>query len=69
VEAEVKDYKVLIDLNTKTVFHDCADWQKILATKKLCKHMAKLLLVIDRKRATRILDRLLEESDEWQLKG
>ena len=69
VEAQVKDYQVLIDLDTGTIFHDCADWQKILTTKKLCKHIAKLLMSIDKRRATRILERLLEEKDKWQLKS
>jgi uncharacterized protein YecE (DUF72 family) len=69
VEAKVKDYSILIDMNSKTIFHDCADWQKMLGTKKLCKHIAKLLLSIDKKRAAKILERLFEESDKWQMKS
>lgn len=69
VEAQVKEYHILIDVNTKTILHDCADWQKILTTKKLCKHVAKLFMSIDRQRAGRILEKLSEEKDEWQLKS
>jgi uncharacterized protein YecE (DUF72 family) len=69
VEAQVREYRILIDTSTKTIFHNCADWQKILATKKLCKHIAKLLLLIDRQLAERILEKLYEENDEWQLKS
>jgi uncharacterized protein YecE (DUF72 family) len=69
VEAQVKEYHIIIDADTKTIFHDCADWQKILATKKLCKHIAKLLLSIDRQKAARTLEGLLEKRDEWQLKS
>ncbi|MCJ7766765.1 hypothetical protein MUP79_00025, partial [Candidatus Bathyarchaeota archaeon] len=69
IEAQVKGYHILIDTNTKTIFHDCADWQKILATKKLCKHIARLLLSIDRQTATRTLEKLFEKRDEWQLKN
>lgn len=69
VEAQVKEYHIIIDADLKTIFHDCADWQKILATKKLCKHIAKLLLSIDPQKAARTLEGLLEERDEWQLKS
>jgi uncharacterized protein YecE (DUF72 family) len=69
VEAQVKEYNIIIDADTKTIFHNCADWQKILATKKLCKHIAKLLLSIDRQKAARTLEGLLEKRDEWQLKS
>jgi uncharacterized protein YecE (DUF72 family) len=69
VEAQVKEYHIIIDADTKTIFHDCADWQKIWATKKLCKHIAKLLLSIDRQKAARTLEGLLEKRDEWQLKS
>jgi uncharacterized protein YecE (DUF72 family) len=69
VEAQVKEYHIIIDADTKTIFHDCADRQKILATKKLCKHIAKLLLSIDRQKAARTLEGLLEKRDEWQLKS
>jgi len=69
VEAQVKEYHIIIDADLKTIFHDCADWQKILATKKLCKHIAKLLLSIDPQKAARTLEGLLEKRDEWQLKS
>jgi len=69
IEAQVKEYHILIDCNTKTILHDCADWQKISATKKLCKHVAKLLLSIDRQTATRTLENLFEKRDEWHLKS
>ena len=69
VEAQVKEYHIIIDADLKTIFHDCADWQKILVTKKLCKHIAKLLLSIDPQKAARTLEGLLEKRDEWQLKS
>jgi uncharacterized protein YecE (DUF72 family) len=69
VEAQVKEYLILIDVNTRTIFHDCADWQRIFTTRKLCKHVAKLLMSIDRQRAARMLEKLFEEEDDWQLKS
>ena len=69
IEAQVKEYHILINVDTKTIFHDCADWQKILTTGKLCKHLAKLLMSIDRQRAAMILEKLFEGKDAWQLKS
>ncbi len=69
VEAKIRNYHITIDLNTKTIFHDCADWQKILTTKKLCKHITKLLMSLDEEHAARILQKLFQERDEWQLKS
>jgi hypothetical protein len=55
-------------MQNKTIEHDCADWEKIAATHKLCKHMAKLFLTLDKTMATKILRRLYQEKDSWQFK-
>jgi hypothetical protein len=68
VEATVRNYHIVIDVNEKTILHDCADWGKILSTRKLCKHIGKLLLAIDRERAMEILRRLHAEEETWQFK-
>jgi uncharacterized protein YecE (DUF72 family) len=68
VEATVREYHIIIDVEDKTIYHDCADWGKILSTKKLCKHIGKLLLSMDRERATRTLEQIYTEKDAWQFK-
>ena len=68
VEATVREYHIIIDLESKTIYHDCADWGKILSTKKLCKHIGKLLLSIDREKATKTLRQIYMEKDTWQFK-
>jgi len=68
VEATVREYHIVIDLGNKTIYHDCADWGKILSTKKLCKHIGKLLLSMDRERATKTLRQIYTEKDAWQFK-
>ncbi len=68
VEATVREYHIVIDLENKTIYHDCADWGKILSTKKLCKHIGKLLLSMDRERATKTLRQIYTEKDAWQFK-
>jgi len=68
VEATLREYHILIDANSKTIKHDCADWEKIMSTKKLCKHITKLLLSIDKKVATDILRELYAGKESWQFR-
>lgn len=66
VEATLREYRIMIDTRSKSIMHDCADWEKIISTKKLCKHIAKLLLSIDKQQATGILRGLYSQKDSWQ---
>jgi flavodoxin len=68
IEATVREYHIVIDLETKEILHDCADWSKTLPARKLCKHVGKLLLSMDRDRATRMLRALYAEKESWQFK-
>jgi uncharacterized protein YecE (DUF72 family) len=68
VEASIREYHILIDLDEHVILHDCADWGKISSTKKLCKHVAKLLLTLDREKATQILKSLYAQKEEWQFR-
>ncbi len=68
IEALIRGYHIVIDFENKTVLHDCADWGKILSTKKMCKHVAKLLLTIDTERARATLERIYAEKEAWQFK-
>jgi uncharacterized protein YecE (DUF72 family) len=69
IEATIREYHIIIDLKNSIILHDCADWGKILSTRKLCKHIAKLLLTIDREKATGILRNLYAQRDTWQFKS
>lgn len=68
IEAVIRDYHIIIDTDAKTILHDCADWTKISLTKKLCKHIAKLLLAMDRTRATEMLRKMYKEEESWKFK-
>lgn len=66
VEVLIREYHIVIDAEAATISHDCADWGKMLVTKKLCKHLAKLLLSMDRKEATEILRKMYSQQDKWR---
>jgi uncharacterized protein YecE (DUF72 family) len=68
INAKIREYTITIDIEAKTILHDCADWKKILSTKRLCKHVAKLLLSIDKQEATEILKSIYTQQDVWQFK-
>jgi uncharacterized protein YecE (DUF72 family) len=66
VEATIREYRIVIDLANRGIRHDCADWSKIAPTKKLCKHVGKLLLGLDREKAMVILSDLHENLGSWR---
>jgi len=68
IEATVREYHIVIDLEARTILHDCADWSKALPTKRFCKHIGKLLLSMDREKATKMLTRIYLERETWQFK-
>ena len=68
VEAEIRDYHITIDLNNNVISHDCADWEKMLRTKRLCKHVAKLFLSMNKEEATKILRSLYLQKESWQFR-
>jgi uncharacterized protein YecE (DUF72 family) len=68
VEATIREYHIIVDLEDHVMLHDCADWTKMLSTKRLCKHVTKLLLVLDRQKAERILKSLYEQKEMWQFR-
>jgi uncharacterized protein YecE (DUF72 family) len=68
IKAEVKEYYVVIDANNRMILHDCADWDRLISEKKLCKHLTKLLLFVNDRVASSILKRIYDERDQWEFK-
>jgi len=69
VEARVKDYKVLIDFEAKTVLHDCEDWSARLIRRDFCKHVARVFLGMAPQVATDRLDRIRADRKAWRFDG
>jgi hypothetical protein len=66
IEANLRDYSILIDVRGKRIQHDCEDWRKGVASKRICKHINKLILSIDRNIALKLLDNLKQNKNEWK---
>lgn len=68
VEAAIREYHIVIDSKARTILHDCADWSKVLPSKRFCKHIGKLLLSMEREKATNILKKIYSQRETWQFK-
>jgi uncharacterized protein YecE (DUF72 family) len=66
VEAGIRRYSIEIDRNSKTVTHDCDDWRKGADRKRICKHVAKLLLSLPEGQAQELLTEMWESRDGWR---
>jgi len=67
-KARIRDYHIVINLYDRVVQHDCADWSKVLPNKRFCKHLGKLLLSLDRKKASNILKQIYANKEAWEFK-
>ena len=59
---------IFIDCSDCVVFHDCADWDRRLTNKELCKHIGKVLLSIPEGKALTIIRNVYSEWEKWQFK-
>jgi len=69
VEANLRQYTILIDLRSRKIQHDCEDWTKGLATKRLCKHIDRLILSINKDIALELLTSLEQHKNEWKFES
>ena len=65
----VKEYSVRIDMNNRTITHDCEDWRNNMDSKNMCKHLGKFFLRLEEGRATDILRKVLKEKEQWSFKA
>jgi uncharacterized protein YecE (DUF72 family) len=68
IKAMIRDYRIVIDLTNRLVLHDCADWIRVLPSKRFCKHLGKLLLSLGREKASKILKQIYANKEAWEFK-
>jgi len=66
IRATVKDYTVQIDVDRRTISHDCEDWEKLVQDKKICKHVVRVFLSLPHETSKSILAKMLMEKDLWR---
>jgi hypothetical protein len=65
--AAASAYNVVIDVSAKRVQHGCRDFLGQARERRLCKHVAALLLAMDREVALEVLRSLAVPYGEWHL--
>ena len=63
---KVGRYTIELDLRENVWRHDCDDWKKGLGIKRICKHVAKLFLMIPEEEARKILRDMMENRESWK---
>lgn len=65
IEAKLKDYSIIIDLKNRLIQHNCQDWQRTSSSKRFCKHVGKLFLLLEPSKARTLLKKIDNEKDLW----
>ena len=65
IRAKLRDYSIDVDLEKQVIKHNCDDWRKGVASKRMCKHLGKLFLSLPSGQAKRVLARIWEDLDGW----
>lgn len=68
IKALIRDYHILIDLKNHVILHDCADWSRVLPSKRFCKHVGKLMLSLEEERAVKLLRQIYAAKETWVFK-
>ena len=63
--ARVKDYRVELDPDSRTIVHNCEDWGKLIAQKDFCKHVGKFFLSLPKSEALALLNAISADRDSW----
>jgi len=65
VVAKIRDYNLTMDFETRTITHDCGDWERSIETRQLCKHVGKVLLSLPEKTALGWVTQIHEDPEAW----
>jgi alanine racemase len=65
IVARVKEYLVKVDIKSRIFAHNCGDWIAWMSEKLMCKHVAKLLSMMNPEMATNLLRDLCRNKGEW----
>jgi hypothetical protein len=66
IVARIRDYNLTMESKSKTILHDCGDWERSIDTRQLCKHIGKVLLSLPEKIALGWVSQIHEDTDAWQ---
>ena len=59
-----RTYTLELDEDKMQILHDCPDWRRVSVLHRFCKHVTKLLLLLEKEEALRVLHSL--QKDSWE---
>jgi uncharacterized protein YecE (DUF72 family) len=65
IRAKLRNYTMEVDLEHQVIKHDCDDWRKGAASKRMCKHLGKLFLTLPPGQAKKVLSLIWGDLDGW----
>jgi uncharacterized protein YecE (DUF72 family) len=66
VLADIRGYIIQIDIINRIIVHNCDDWKKSLDEKRLCKHLCKLFLSLQKEKSIQILRDIIDKKGIWK---
>ncbi len=66
VRATIRTYRIEVDQRDRVVTHDCGDWRKGLGIKRVCKHLAKLFLMMPEDASRALLTDMITQKERWR---
>jgi uncharacterized protein YecE (DUF72 family) len=64
-EARVRQYRIVVETSERKILHDCPDWSRRVLKKEFCKHVGRVFLSMEPRKASEILRQILKERDSW----
>ncbi len=68
VEAKIRSYFLSMDRGSKTIDHDCGDWERAVDTRQLCKHVGRVLLTIPADMGIEWADAIFQNVEKWKFR-
>lgn len=65
IEARIRKYMLKMDLKTKSILHDCGDWERAIETRQLCKHVGRVLLSVPPEIALAWVNEVRADPENW----
>ena len=66
IVAGVREYTVRMSMSSRTIVHDCGDWERSIETRQLCKHIGRVLLTIPESTALEWASAIHENLEAWK---
>ena len=65
ISVKIRKYTIELDIKERTLKHNCDDWRRGLAIKRICKHVVKLFRIVPNEESREILKDIIKKKGIW----